>query len=70
MKYIKYYFDQTFSELLSRNDGDNELTILHFFNENGEEDGTSALLFYCCTIEEEIEVEVECGLYFLTICQR
>ncbi|XP_076804944.1 dynein axonemal heavy chain 10-like [Clavelina lepadiformis] len=55
---VKNY--EVFGELLSRNDGDNELQILHFFNDSLEEDGTSVLLFYACTVEEEEEVEVEC----------
>jgi len=54
---------QIFGELLSRNDGDNELLILHFFNESVDDDATSALLFYSRTIEEQEEVEVEYGMF-------
>ena len=61
LKLVTHCF-QVFGDLLSRNDGDNELTILHFFNESVDDDATSALIFYCRTVEEQEEVEVEYGL--------
>ena len=48
-----------FEDLLSREDGNNELKMLHFFNLSTQEEGTHTLLFYKQTIEEEEEVEVE-----------
>nr|XP_039267660.1 dynein heavy chain 10, axonemal-like [Styela clava] len=50
---------EVFEDLLSREDGNNELKILHFFNASSNEEGTSTLLFYKRTIEDEEEVEVE-----------
>lgn len=48
-----------FEDILSREDGNNELKMLHFFNMSTQEEGTLTLLFYKQTIQEEEEVEVE-----------
>lgn len=52
-----------FEDLLSRDDGNNELNMLRFFNMSTQEEGTHTLLFYKQTIEVEEEVEVEYGKY-------
>ena len=53
-----------FEELLNRDDGHYEREIAAFLNDTPE-DNVSAILFYKTLVEEEIEVEVECGeLYF------
>ena len=49
-----------FEELLERSDGEFERQLGKFLNDTPEEN-ESAILFYKLTIEEEEEVEVECG---------
>jgi hypothetical protein len=52
---------QVFEELLSRDDGEAELTIASYLNETKATDNQQALIFYKIVREEEEEVEVECG---------
>lgn len=63
----KKYTLKVFGELLTRNDGENELRILHFFNESSDDEGTSTLLFYARTVEEQQEVEIEYGTFCICL---
>lgn len=51
-----------FEDFLSRDNGSAGIIISKFLNETPE-DGENAVLFYKETVEEEEEVEVECGAY-------
>ena len=55
---------EIFEDLLNRDDGEPERAIAKFLNETPEE-AESAILFYKEIKEEEEEVEVECGMYWL-----
>lgn len=46
-----------FEEMLSRDDGEAEDSILHFLNHLSDEDNASALFFYRVLVPEEVEVE-------------
>lgn len=50
-----------FEDLLGRGDGEEAQKINRFLNEITEEEGVSALLFFHCFREEEVEVEVPVG---------
>ena len=49
-----------FEELLSRNDGHAELMITDYLNESTE-DAHQPLIFYKLVLEQDEEIEVECG---------
>lgn len=49
-----------FEELLERDEGEAERSIAKFLNETPE-DSEPSLVFYKTIVEEEEEVEVECG---------
>ena len=51
---------EIFADLLDRDDGEPERAIAKFLNETPE-DASASILFYKDIIEEEEEVEVECG---------
>ena len=51
---------EVFEELLERSDGEFERQLGKFLNDTPEEN-ESAILFYKLVVEEEEEVEVECG---------
>ena len=57
---------QIFEDLLNKDGGATERTIAKFLNESPE-DGQSAILFYKEIVEEDIEVEVECGMYLKSL---
>lgn len=59
-----------FEELLTREDNANEELIFKFFNDSTEEEGSSAILFYKITIEEEEEIEVEYGRKYYTTLEN
>lgn len=59
-----------FEELLTREDNANEELIFKFFNDSTEEEGSSAILFYKITIEEEEEIEVEYGRKYYMILEN
>ena len=50
----------SFDELLCRDDGKAELQISKYFDESSE-DSQLPLMFYKIVLEQEEEVEVECG---------
>ncbi|XP_075852592.1 dynein axonemal heavy chain 10 [Microcebus murinus] len=50
---------QIFEELLNRNDGEGEDTVLHFLNQRSDEEGAATLFFYLTVVPEEVEVEME-----------
>ena len=51
---------EVFDDLLNREDGEAERAIAKFLNETPD-DQEPAILFYKHLIEEEEEIEVECG---------
>ena len=52
-----------FTDLLERDDGEAERSIQQFLNETPEDcEAAGALVFYKDVVEEEEEVEVECGM--------
>lgn len=55
-----------FEEMLERDEGEAERLISKFLNETPE-DHEDALLFYKTMVEEEEEVEVECGKFWFMI---
>lgn len=55
----------SFEELLSRRDGEEERKILQFLNQVSEEELTSALLFFKRIWEEEVEVVITAGTHGL-----
>lgn len=51
----------SFDELLSRGDGEEEEKIIRYLNVVSEEDSSSCLLFFKSIREEEVEVEIPVG---------
>ncbi|XP_069353305.1 dynein axonemal heavy chain 10 isoform X1 [Eulemur rufifrons] len=50
---------QIFEDLLNRDDGEGEDTVLHFLNQRSDEEGAATLFFYRTVVPEEVEVEME-----------
>ena len=65
---------EVFSDLLERDDGEAERSVQQFLNETPEDcENAGAVVFYKDVVEEEEEVEVECGNYVTyahLICHR
>lgn len=61
---LKIDDNSVFEEFYDRNDGENERELAKFLNETPDEQ-LQALLFYKSVVEEEEEVEVECGKFIL-----
>ena len=53
---------EVFADLLERDDGEAERSVQQFLNETPEDcENAGAIVFYKDVVEEEEEVEVECG---------
>lgn len=65
--YSAFYLPEpnSFEELLSRRDGEEERKILQFLNQVSEEEFTSALLFFKRIWEEQVEMVITTGTHGL-----
>ena len=58
--------NEVFTDLLEREDGEAERQIQGFLNETPEDcENAAPIVFYKDVVEEEEEVEVECGEFWL-----